>query len=101
MKRRLSPEAEKLTRRGIKKAEEKIKEFEEQLILQIKSKQYLEIKREYEDFIRPYNRKEQDKNINQSIDLIKEKIEIEKNSIKISQKQIREGVEQKDNLAVK
>jgi len=100
MNRKLTTKEKELTKNNMERQKQLIKELKEQLELNELSRNFLLIKRQYEDRIRPMTRKNQDK----EIELEKERLESEilqsEFAIKNGEKQLKEGVDVKENKAV-
>jgi len=101
VKRKLTDEEKKLTMKGIKRLKKEIEEIEEHLKYLRKTKAFKKIKRKYIEDITPYIQKNEDKEIDNQIKQLTNQMEEKSKNIEIMENQIKNGVEVKNNPAVK
>ena len=82
MKRPLDEIEEKLSKRGLEKRKEEVVESKEALIVNKAHEKFLKYSREYEDILKPYNRKVEDKNLQVKLDKLKSDLIIAEQDIK-------------------
>jgi len=95
MKRKLTNDERKRTERGVKDKQSEVAGLGEQVVILKKYRDFLKIKREYDDFARPINRKSEDKEINSKFQAAESILEAAEYSIKEMQKHLKEGIEVK------
>ena len=93
MNRELTKEELNLTTRAIEKMKKETVDAKESISLTKKQIEYIKVKREYEDMIKPYNRKQQDTEHEKALKMANQAIESNKINTKELEKQIKEGVE--------
>lgn len=95
MKRKLTDEEFKLTNFGIKKREKEIVDLDESIMVNEKHLIFTKAQRDYEDSLRPYNRKIEDKNFKLKLATFNEQLTLSKMDLKNLKSQLRNGVEVK------
>ena len=100
MIRDLTDEEKKLTEKGIEKRKKEIEKLETAIKIITVQKEYVEAKRKYEDFMRPYNRDEQDTEITQALDSKEKEIQLAKEDIERLDSNLIKGVEVKNPTGV-
>jgi hypothetical protein len=100
MIRELTEEEKKICLKNKSFIEEELKEAIENLDIMEKHQVFLEIKRKYEDELRPVNRKSEDKQINDKIKELKSIIKFKEEVLTGLNKQINEGVESKEEIPI-
>jgi len=100
MKRRLTPEEEKYTRRGVKNMEKEMIDHMESLKVTQATITFMEQKQLYDDLVRPYNRAKQLKEMEKQSRYFEEKIKEVERTISIDKKSLRDGVNVKENTQV-
>jgi len=98
MLRQLDEKEKERTLKGIDRLNKEIKDIEESLSMKELQANYLKVKREFEDRVRPFNRKIEDDELKITTENLQEQINQKEFAIKSMLKQINEGVEVKDNL---
>ena len=96
MKRQLDKKEKELTLKGLKRNEEELRDLKEALSNTKIHKEFIEQKRKYEDTMRPYNRKNEDKEIDKTIKGYEGEIKMREEVINDVQKQLKEGIEVKE-----
>ncbi len=95
MKRQLTPEERRLTNQGIKRIQEEAKDLFLEADVLTKTLTFLKQKNYYDDFVRPYNRGKQYRELTNNGRLINMKISDAEKNIKAMKSHLREGVEVK------
>lgn len=95
MMRKLNKIETELTTKNVKKAKEKLIRLKEDLLIYQETQLFQKTKREYDDKVRPLNRKKEDEQLKNIITEIKSQILMSEEGIKVSEKQLNEGVEVK------
>lgn len=103
MKRQLTELERKLEENGLKRNKESLTDLEEKRRLlkitiefQKKLRAFEDVKLEYENEVRPYNRKVDDKNHTNQLEEIESQIKMQEEKIKIAETNLNEGVEIKN-----
>lgn len=100
MKRELDKLEKDKTQEGIKVQKLEIKEAEEAIEIINKQKKYIASKREFEDGTREYNRKKQDKELEDTLKGAKQAVQMAKEKIKVLESHLKDGVEVKKATGV-
>jgi len=100
MKRNLTKEEKELTEKGIRNMQKELSSYEEELRIMIETLNYISMKRRYEELLRPYNQRKQDKEMKANLSAINSKIEEVTQTIKIDQDRISNGIEVKEKKGV-
>jgi len=95
MKRQLDREERGLTERNLKKREEEIEEMKEQFEMTTESIIFDQVKRDYNDKVRPFQRKVEDKRNEDQLKSMTNGIRETENVIEVTKKQLKEGVDEK------
>lgn len=96
MKRKLTEEERSFTEKGLKNMKGELINYQEELNIYEDSFKFVFSKRIYEDKIRPFNRKEENKQWRAKIVLANSKIQEVTKSIKDLEIQLKQGVNQKE-----
>lgn len=96
MKRPLNKEEKSICEKSINRLTKELLDLRENEKMQLLAKEFYLKKCEYEDEIRPYNRKIELANLNGNISLISEKIKENEARIKDLKIQIQSGIEAKE-----
>lgn len=100
MKRELDETEKKLCKKGIEKRKREIEDLEEAIMVNNRHREFTMAQRDYEDSLKPYNRKVEDKNHIIKMKTYEEKLELAKLDLKNLKKQLKEGVEVKNPTGV-
>lgn len=92
MKRKLTKQERELTKKGLENRQKEIEDLEEAIIVNKKHQEFLEFQRDYEDVLRPYNRKVEDSNLDIKIRTFEEKLKLAKIDVKNLNSQLKDGV---------
>ena len=98
MKRKLTNEERTLTEKGIRSMHKELSGYEEELKMITASIKFIEEDRKYNDLVRPFNRRIQDKKQLANLNAIKAKVEEVTNSIKHDQESLTNGVDVKESI---
>jgi len=96
--RELTSEEKKMTEKGITKLRSEITELDQDLMVFEKQKEFIKVKREYEDYMRPYTREKQDREITDAIKHVQADIKLKQASVEEMERQLKEGVEEKNSM---
>ena len=96
MKRKLTKQEIELTEKGITKRLKIIDDAMDTVSYNFKTKNFLKIKREYEDFIRPRTRKAQDEELDNQVKVVKQTIVESRDLILELRNHLKDGVEVKN-----
>ena len=99
MKRKLNKTEKELTIKGVETRKLEIKRKTESLEIQEAAQTHVTQSRTYEDKLRPYNRKVEDKNFKVKIDMLESDLRIAKKDLLNLQDQLKNGVEIKKPVA--
>jgi len=97
MNRKATKEEIANEKKGIERNKELLEIAEESLEVLNRQVKFLKLKREHENFLRPHNRKQEDKEIDFAIQKSMADIRLTKNNIKLAEKNIKEGYEVKNS----
>jgi len=93
MKRKLTKTEKTLTEKGIERRKKQISSAKENLKVYERQEEFLKTKREYEDYVRPFNRKAEDKAMTDAIEKLTSDIDLAEKDIESMTKHLKEGVE--------
>ena len=93
MKRQLTDTEKSLTKKGVAKRETEITETKQSLEIYRKQQTYINTKREYEDYVRPFNRKAEDNAIDKAILKCEADLKIATTDLENLNTQLTEGIE--------
>lgn len=94
-KRQLNREERALTQRNLKKTKEEQSIVQEELTMQELLYDFTLKKREFEDKIRPFQRKMELKQNEANLNMLKSKLKEMDFAVEVSEKQLKEGVDKK------
>lgn len=95
VKRKLKQKEKELCKKGIEKREKEVREATEKINTIKKQQEFIKVKREHEDYLRPYNRKIEDKQYADELKKAEAELEWSSRDLKNLKKQLKEGVEEK------
>lgn len=99
-KRPLTKQEAEMTNGGVLKRELEIKDLEESIMVNEEHSKFIKAQRAYEDKLKPYNRKVEDKNSQTKLQLLKEKLDVAKLDIKNLKNQLKYGVQIKEPVGI-
>jgi hypothetical protein len=94
--RELNEEEKTLTEKGLDRVNKEKAEYVRALEVTKYHKEFLEQKRKYDDYMRPFNRDKEDKDLDTTIKGYESEIRLADEKIKSMNSQLNEGVEVKD-----
>ena len=100
MKRKLTNEEYEQTEKGISRVKKEIKDLGEQIAVLSIHQEYRDKKREYEDFVRPHNRKREDHELKTAMNAATAQMKDAQDNLKAMQKHLEEGVDVKENKGI-
>jgi len=98
--RQLSKDEKEITKRVVDAKIKEIGKIIEFIKITKKHDEFTKQKREYEDFVKPFNRKKEDEEIENQLKMLNSDLKMNQESIKTAQSQLKEGVEQKKMVGV-
>ena len=100
MMRELDNKEREMTEKGLKRNQTELTRMVKALEMTLKHKQFMQTKREYEDTMRPFNRENEDLEIEKTIKGYEEEIKVKTEMCEELNKQLNEGVEVKEPQGV-
>lgn len=94
--RQLNEEEKTMTEKGLDRVNKEKAEYQRALEVTKYHKEFLESKRKYDDFMRPFNRDKEDKDLDTTIKGYESEIRLCEEKIKSMSSQLNEGIPEKD-----
>jgi len=95
MMRKLNPKERELTKKGISNKEKELEDLKQTYEVLFKYSEYLKMKRSYEDYARPINRKKEDQEIKMQTELKKQEVNSTIQVIQEMYRHLKDGVKEK------
>ena len=96
MKRKANKQDIEMEKKGIERNEQVLKDSREDFMVLNKQYKMVKLIREHDDFIRPYNRKQENKRMDLQIKKAEQDIELCKERIDVAKKNLKDGYEVKE-----
>jgi hypothetical protein len=96
MNRQLTSDELELTNKGIDRVTNQKTEYQKGLDNSLKYLEFLKQKRDFEDYVRPFNREKEDKDLKTTIDGYTSEIKMCDEKLEVMNNQLNDGVEVKE-----